>query len=581
MRTQKERIKSFRMSPPLSPSCERACVPFKGITLLLIWSTLLHVNGVYFYMGEIVDNIIDMDSNLSKNRLSLLVVILLTSLFYPVAGIIAETVITRYRVMIIGTILSILGVLVLFVEITVGCMNSIDCFINFGLATYHYTFIVSFILYQSGLALFEANAIQFGVDQLQFANNDQVSKFIPWYFWTSQSFTMRICIFLMTMILYTVLLESVLNQVNIAFTVLIVLLPFLSTLTSLIIAICSKRYFITEPVGHVNPLKLIVKVLYYIGKHKQPVRRSAFTYGEVPSRLDIAKERYGGPFTTEQVEDIKSFKRILFLMLTAFGLPLAYTGVYLMMNEIILMVDHDISLISILEILLPTILLTPYFGATIVGVPVYMCFLRPCCQYYLPRFTILKRIGVGLVLTVLAMILATGIIVVTYNDNEAINATNANYITCQLNQTDSTINTLISLQYVTQIIHGIGYLIVFVSVLEFILAQSPRSMQGILIGLWYAYQSLGVAVHLVLNLNIKNIGCNYWPFIAKTAFAALSVVIYVVVSSQYKYRQREEPSNTNYQAIIEHYTERQLNQQHIIDVSDTHSYSNEFVINEY
>ena len=42
-----------------------------------------------------------------------------------------------------------------------------------------------------------------------------------------------------------------------------------------------------------------------------------------------------------------------------------------------------------------------------------------------------------------------------------------------------------------------------------------------------------------------------------------------------------EPSNTNYQAIIEHYTERQLNQQHIIDVSDTHSYSNEFVINEY
>ena len=545
-----------------SSSCQRACVPFKGITLLLIWSTLLHVNGVYLYM-EMPDM-----NPISPSLLA--VVILLTSLFYPVAGIIAETVITRYRVMMIGTILSTLGVLVLFVEVTVGCMNSINCEPDLEAATYHYTFIASFILYQSGLALFEANAIQFGVDQLQFANNDQVSKFIPWYFWTSQSFAMHICILLMAMI-YT-LSEN--NQVNIAFTVLIVLLPFLSTLTSLIIAICSKRYFITEPVGHVNPLKLIVKVLYYIGKHKQPVRRSAFTYGEVPSRLDIAKERYGGPFTTEQVEDIKSFKRILVLMLTAFGLPLAYTGVYLMMNEILMV---DIPLIS-----LPTTLLTPYFGATIVGVPVYMCFLRPCCQYYLPRFTILKRIGVGLVLIVLAMILATGIIVVTYNDNEAINATNANYITCQLNQTDSTINTLISLQYVTQLIHGIGYLIVFVSVLEFILAQSPRSMQGILIGLWYAYQSLGVAVHLVLNLNIKNIGCNYWPFIAKTAFAALSVVIYVVVSSQYKYRQREEPSNTNYQAIIEHYTERQLNhQQHIIDVSDTHSYSNEFVINEY
>ena len=62
----------------------------------------------------------------------------------------------------------------------------------------------------------------------------------------------------------------------------------------------------------------------------------------------------------------------------------------------------------------------------------------------------------------------------------------------------------------------------FVSVLEFILAQSPRSMQGILIGLWYAYQSLGATVYLVLNLNIENIGCNYWPFIVKTSFAALS-----------------------------------------------------------
>ena len=403
MRTQKERIESFRMSPPLSPSCERACVPFKGITLLLIWSTLLHVNGVYFYM-----EIPDITNPNSPRHILLLVVILLAPLFYPVAGIIAETVMTRYRVMIIGTILSTLGVLVLFVEVTVGCMNSINCEPDLEAATYHYTFIASFILYQSGLALFEANAIQFGVDQLQFANNDQVSKFISWYFWTSQSFTMHICTFLMTMIL----LESVLNQVNIAFTVLIVLLPFLSTLTSLIIAICSKRYFITEPVGHVNPLKLIVKVLYYIGKYKQPVRRSAFTYGEVPSRLDIAKERYGGPFTTEQVEDIKSFKRILVLMLTTFGLPLAYTGVYVMMNEVILMVD-----ISIL-VLLPTYLLTPYFGATIVGVPVYMCFLRPCCQYYLPRFTILKRIGVGLVLTVLAMTLATGITVIAHDHND-------------------------------------------------------------------------------------------------------------------------------------------------------------------
>ena len=52
--------------------------------------------------------------------------------------------------------------------------------------------------------------------------------------------------------------------------------------------------------------------------HRWPLRRSAFTYcdDEKPSRIDLAKERYGGPFTTEQVEDVKTFLRILGLLLT-------------------------------------------------------------------------------------------------------------------------------------------------------------------------------------------------------------------------------------------------------------------------
>ncbi len=46
------------------------------------------------------------------------------------------------------------------------------------------------------------------------------------------------------------------------------------------------------------------------------LQRSAFTYcdDERPSRVDCAKSRYGGPFTTEQVEDVKAFLRILILL---------------------------------------------------------------------------------------------------------------------------------------------------------------------------------------------------------------------------------------------------------------------------
>ena len=54
-----------------------------------------------------------------------------------------------------------------------------------------------------------------------------------------------------------------------------------------------------------NPIKLIIQVLNYTRKHRYPERRSAFTYidEEQPSRIDFGKEKFGGPFTEEEVED--------------------------------------------------------------------------------------------------------------------------------------------------------------------------------------------------------------------------------------------------------------------------------------
>ena len=48
-------------------------------------------------------------------------------------------------------------------------------------------------------------------------------------------------------------------------------------------------------------------------KHQYPLQCSAFTYsGDVfPFRIDYAKEKSGGPFTTEKIEDMKIFLRIV------------------------------------------------------------------------------------------------------------------------------------------------------------------------------------------------------------------------------------------------------------------------------
>ena len=61
--------------------------------------------------------------------------------------------------------------------------------------------------------------------------------------------------------------------------------------------------------GNSNPYHLIYHVLKYAKKHKYPVQRSALTYweDEIPSRIDLGKSKYGGPFTTEEVENVKTF----------------------------------------------------------------------------------------------------------------------------------------------------------------------------------------------------------------------------------------------------------------------------------
>ena len=47
---------------------------------------------------------------------------------------------------------------------------------------------------------------------------------------------------------------------------------------------------------------------------------------DIPRRIDLGKNRYGGPFTNEEVEDTKTFLRILPLLLCLFGYHLAGDG---------------------------------------------------------------------------------------------------------------------------------------------------------------------------------------------------------------------------------------------------------------
>ena len=74
-----------------------------------------------------------------------------------------------------------------------------------------------------------------------------------------------------------------------------------------------------------NPIKLIFQVLNYTRKNRYTRLRSALTYidEEHPSRIDFGKHKFGGPFTEEEVEDVKTVYRLTPLLVAAFGVSLS------------------------------------------------------------------------------------------------------------------------------------------------------------------------------------------------------------------------------------------------------------------
>ena len=110
------------------------------------------------------------------------------------------------------------------------------------------------------------------------------------------------------------------------------LLAFLSTICMSIILITnsliSPKWFIIEPKSP-QSLKTFWQVLKFAVKHKAPINRSALTYWQedIPSRIDLGKSSYGGPFTNKQVEDVKTTLRLLCINITFFLVILSVSWV--------------------------------------------------------------------------------------------------------------------------------------------------------------------------------------------------------------------------------------------------------------
>ena len=481
---------------------------------------------------------------------------------YPVSGFLADVYCGRFRVVTVSLFLT----LCLMLVFCVTCALIIYEGSAFELASGWIYFIVAWsMLCVCGVIIggagYYANVIQFGLDQLLDAPSHHQALFVHWEVW---SYDLPSVVFAVVFAVYSSLCYLV--EYFVALFVSLFLCCSCALCFLLIFGCFKRQWFYSQPV-RINPFKIIVKVLNFARKHKYPLQRSAFTYcdDERPSRLDFCKQRFGGPFTTEQVEDVKTFLRILVVLLTIGSISVMDV---LFANVSFMFISEHITSSIVWPNCSQWKIIVSGSGliksaTQVVFLPVYIWVVFVILKRKVPR--ILFRLWLGIVIYLLAVLSVLALDVTGHSFHHG-NDTRCMFNLLPINNSSSHVFSVLdprdnslpiyvlpdlnmhwSLLIPSSILLGIGPTIMTASTFEFISAQSPHNMKGLLLGMYFAitgvFQFVGSAALAPFSsptLRDLGISCLTLYCIITGSIALTGLVLFTVVAKRYKYRERED-----------------------------------------
>ena len=348
----------------------------------------------------------------------------------------------------------------------------------------------------------------------------------------------------------------------------------------LLITCCKRRWFYVE-LPQKNPYKTVYKVLQFARRHKYPLQRSAFTYCDdyLPSRIDFAKERYGGPFSTEEVENVKTLFRIIVILISlgpvfALQVPASRYIFPLFSYHTHLFEGPNTHWIRLVDNrLLMTLAENILFSF-------YIWYIFSHIRKRIPKM--LLRLMAGIIfslLGVISMLITDAVGHSVVSKNTSTNAT----VQCMFHVTafnytkdHQPLNMHWYVLIPPSVFLGIGPPVIIATTIEFISAQSPHSMKSLLIGVFFAIQGFSRLMGYLLTLPFS--ASNYW--IDKSGISCGSVYLLIisivglvglisfsVAAMRYKYRKRDD-ENFRQRDVEEVYT-RYLSQR----VEDQNDYT--------
>ena len=554
-----------------------ACITSKAALLSLVWSFGV---GSMYQLGYQPSNILSVYNRLSYEEYPIFGPVIYAStaiifLFYPLSGFLADNRFGRYKTIIrslqVLLVSFILGWLCLVIIGNLTIASDKMSLIGFyGSVS---VFILLFFLVILGFVGFNANIIQFGMDQLFDSPADHQRLFIHWYVW----------IYYLTLLFTQIpwIMPDKFQYYS-YFGILIivyVIATFILLAISLVIALKKKHWFNIDT-ARVNPYKLVYKVSKFAWQHKVPIHRSAFTYceDELPTGLDLGKRKYGGPFTTEEVENVKAFYgilKILFSLGPTFFLYIASDPALQWYVEHTYYIPQNVvesykeywnntwhySNYSYLNFKPYNIEMNIFLQGNILSlvlivifVPLYLFTLRSSLNRYIP--SMIRRIGIG-IFFLLASLIST-FALDTVAQTHAKNSMNCMFTGYH----GAYVFEDISLLAIPRSLNALSNMFIYIALYEFICAQSPNSMKGFLIGLSFAIKGLFQMFAILLIIPFSHVtssfpSCGMYYYVMNISVGILALIVYICVARRYKYRKRDEICDI-YRYAEEYYSNGQL-----------------------
>ena len=499
----------------------------RGALLILLWSFL--VTGVFNYYKE------------QNNRLVFNIQLVVGSLTLPIAGWLADIYFGRYKVinwsMWTMWIAFILATASSVVVKLVESYENINNYVNGALM------VVGTI----GLGGFQANIIQFGIDQLHDASTSEITSFIAWYVWCAYSSEFAVD--------STVEILDCAQKDSQLFGTLVMCVQLSIALTSTLLL---NHWLVKEPVTQ-NPFKLVYYVIRYAIKHKQPRCRSAFTYceDELPSRIDFGKSKYGGPFTTEQVEDVKTFARLLvvvFVVSFLFGILFAVFKLQVQLSNQ-LVTRHNISgNAAVSKVCYSEELTQQIFNYSwVLVIPLYEFVFYPLFSSCLAAVSSRIKFMFGLLLLIAAIVAVMLLVVVARHSHLKYHTNNNATIQCIFYEAaaDGALSSSLDYQWMSipNLLFSLSVTALSIGAIEFGISQAPYSMRGLFVGSAYGMLALFAALTVVINIPFTKtssiwgtgiLSCGFWYAVLLLVAGVMVGLTLVVTLKLYKKRKRED-----------------------------------------